>query len=34
MSFDDVAIVTITKNDHRINFLVVTKGEVIRRMKN
>ena len=34
MSFDDVAVVTVRKNDYRINFGGMATGEVGRRMIN
>ena len=34
MSFDDVVIVTVERNDYQIHFWILTKGEAVSRMKN
>ena len=34
MSSNDVAIVTVGKNNYRIHFCFMTKNEVVNRMKN
>ena len=34
MNFNEVAIVSITGNDHRIHFWYMSKGDVINTMKN
>ena len=34
MCFNDVAIVTVGRNDYRIHFWFIAKGEAVNKMKN
>ena len=34
MNFDEVAVVTVGRYDHRINYWFMTKSEAVDRMRN